>query len=59
MANVPKADVLITQATFRHVQSNKTFYIVIDEAHLLDIAISRKLSGSRGSTTWCCWATRN
>ncbi len=33
----------LVQAAFRHVQSNKTLYIVIDEAHLLDIAILRKL----------------
>lgn len=33
----------LVQAAYRHVQSNKTLYIVIDEAHLLDIAILRKL----------------
>ncbi|WP_426108076.1 AAA family ATPase [Massilia sp. TSP1-1-2] len=33
----------LVQAAFRHVQSNKTLYIVIDEAHLLDVAILRKL----------------
>lgn len=30
-------------AAYRHVQSQKTLYIVIDEAHLLDVAILRKL----------------
>jgi MSHA biogenesis protein MshM len=33
----------LIQAAFRHVQSQKSLYIVIDEAHLLDIAILRKL----------------
>ena len=33
----------LVQAAFRHVQSNKTLYIVIDEAHLLDIGILRRL----------------
>ena len=33
----------LVQAAYRHVQSQKTLYIVIDEAHLLDIAILRKL----------------
>jgi type II secretory pathway predicted ATPase ExeA len=30
-------------AAFRHVQSQKALYIVIDEAHLLDVGILRKL----------------
>jgi len=30
-------------AAYRHVQSQKTLYIVIDEAHLLDVGILRKL----------------
>lgn len=30
-------------AAYRHVQAQKTLYIVIDEAHLLDIGILRKL----------------
>ena len=34
----------LIQAACRHVQSHKTLYIVIDEAHLLDIGILRKLS---------------
>lgn len=33
----------LVQAAYRHVQSQKTLYIVIDEAHLLDVAILRKL----------------
>lgn len=33
----------LVQAAYRHVQSQKTLYIVIDEAHLLDIGILRKL----------------
>jgi MSHA biogenesis protein MshM len=33
----------LVQAAYRHVQSQKILYIVIDEAHLLDIAILRKL----------------
>jgi len=33
----------LVQAAWRHVQAQKTLYIVIDEAHLLDIAILRKL----------------
>jgi type II secretory pathway predicted ATPase ExeA len=33
----------LIQAAYRHVQAHKTLYIVIDEAHLLDIAILRKL----------------
>lgn len=33
----------LVQAAFRHVQSQKTLYIVIDEAHLLDIDVLRKL----------------
>jgi MSHA biogenesis protein MshM len=33
----------LVQTAFRHVQSNKTLYIVIDDAHLLDIGILRKL----------------
>lgn len=32
-----------SQAAYRHVQAQKTLYTVIDEAHLLDIAILRKL----------------
>ena len=33
----------LIQAAYRHVQSQKILYIVIDEAHLLDIGILRKL----------------
>jgi MSHA biogenesis protein MshM len=33
----------LIQAAYRHVQANKTLYIVIDEAHLLDIDVLRKL----------------
>jgi type II secretory pathway predicted ATPase ExeA len=33
----------LIQAAYRHVQAQKTLYIVIDEAHLLDISILRKL----------------
>jgi type II secretory pathway predicted ATPase ExeA len=33
----------LIQIAHRHVQSQKTLYIVIDEAHLLDIVILRKL----------------
>ncbi len=33
----------LVQAAWRHVQAQKTLYIVIDEAHLLDIGILRKL----------------
>lgn len=33
----------LVQAAFRHVQSQKTLYIVIDDAHLLEIVILRKL----------------
>ncbi|MES3018979.1 MAG: ATP-binding protein, partial [Bacteroidota bacterium] len=33
----------LIQAAYRHVQAQKTLYILIDEAHLLDIAILRKL----------------
>lgn len=33
----------LVQAAYRHVQAQKTLYIVIDEAHLLDIGILRKL----------------
>jgi len=33
----------LVKAAWRHVQAQKTLYIVIDEAHLLDIDILRKL----------------
>jgi type II secretory pathway predicted ATPase ExeA len=33
----------LVQAAVRHVQSNKTLLIVIDDAHLLEIDILRKL----------------
>lgn len=33
----------LIQAALRHVQAQKTLYIVIDEAHLLDISILRRL----------------
>lgn len=33
----------LIQAAYRHVQSQKKLYIVIDEAHLLDVGILRKL----------------
>jgi MSHA biogenesis protein MshM len=43
--DVPMKDIekALIQAAFRHVQSQKTLYIIIDEAHLLDINILRKL----------------
>ena len=33
----------LAQAAWRHVQSQKMLYIVIDDAHLLDVAVLRKL----------------
>lgn len=33
----------LVQAAFRHVQSQKNLYMVIDDAHLLDIGILRRL----------------
>jgi len=33
----------LIQAAYRHVQSQKNLYVVIDEAHLLDINLLRKL----------------
>jgi len=33
----------LIRAAYRHVQSQKTLYIVIDEAHLLDVMVLRKL----------------
>ena len=33
----------LIRAAYRHVQSQKTLYIVIDEAHFLDIMVLRKL----------------
>lgn len=33
----------LIQAAYRHVQAHKTLYIVIDEAHLLEMEILRKL----------------
>lgn len=33
----------LIEAAYRHVQSQKTLYIVIDEAHLLEMTILRKL----------------
>lgn len=41
----PRSDLenALIQAAYRHVQAQKSLYIVIDEAHLLDIAILRKL----------------
>ena len=33
----------LVQAAYRHVQAHKNLYIVIDEAHLLDLGILRKL----------------
>ena len=33
----------LIQAAFRHVQAQKTLYILIDEAHLLDMIVLRKL----------------
>jgi type II secretory pathway predicted ATPase ExeA len=43
--NAPMKDVEkeLVQAAYRHVQSQKTLYIVIDDAHLLDINILRRL----------------
>lgn len=43
--NAPTKDIEkeLIQIAFRHVQSQKTLYVVIDEAHLLDINILRKL----------------
>jgi type II secretory pathway predicted ATPase ExeA len=43
--NAPMKDIEkeLIQAAYRHVQSQKILYIVIDEAHLLDMTILRKL----------------
>ena len=43
--NAPVKDIEkeLVQAAYRHVQSQKTLYIVIDDAHLLDIGILRRL----------------
>lgn len=43
--NVPLKDIEkeLVQAAYRHVQAQKTLFIVIDDAHLLDIGILRKL----------------
>lgn len=43
--NAPMKDIEkeLVQAAYRHVQSQKTLYIVIDDAHLLDINILRRL----------------
>jgi len=43
--DVPTKDIEkeLVLAAYRHVQSQKTLYIVIDDAHLLDIGILRKL----------------
>lgn len=43
--NAPMKDIEkeLVQTAYRHVQSQKTLYIVIDDAHLLDIGILRKL----------------
>lgn len=43
--NAPMKDVEkeLVQAAYRHVQSQKTLYIVIDDAHLLDVNILRRL----------------
>ena len=43
--DVPMKDIEkeLIQAAFRHVQSQKTLYIIIDDAHLLEITILRKL----------------
>lgn len=43
--NAPMKDIEkeLIQAAYRHVQSQKLLYIVIDEAHLLDMTILRKL----------------
>ncbi|XVJ69166.1 MAG: AAA family ATPase [Rhizobacter sp.] len=45
LGTVPMKDMEkeLIQAAYRHVQANKTLYIVIDEAHLLDIDVLRKL----------------
>lgn len=40
MKDIEKA---LIQAAYRHVQANKSLYILIDEAHLLDMMILRKL----------------
>ena len=34
---------MLIEAAFRHVQAQKSLYIVIDEAHLLEMVILRKL----------------
>jgi type II secretory pathway predicted ATPase ExeA len=43
--NAPMKDIEkeLVQTAYRHVQSQKTLYIVIDDAHLLNIGILRKL----------------
>jgi type II secretory pathway predicted ATPase ExeA len=33
----------LVQAAFKHAQANKNLYILIDEAHLLDVTVLRKL----------------
>ncbi|MFY7906560.1 MAG: ExeA family protein [Burkholderiaceae bacterium] len=45
LGTVPMKDLEkeLIQAAYRHVQAQKTLYIVIDEAHLLDIDVLRKL----------------
>jgi type II secretory pathway predicted ATPase ExeA len=53
----------LIQAAFRHVQAQKTLYVVIDEAHLLEIGILRKLrllfERFPKSIIWCCWDSPN
>src|SRR5216684_5888082 len=43
--NAPMKDIEteLIKAAYRHVQSQKNLYVVIDEAHLLDINLLRKL----------------
>ena len=43
--SVPLKDIEseLIKAAYRHVQSQKNLYVIIDEAHLLDVSILRKL----------------
>ena len=38
-----KFEQALIEATFKHVKNNKTLYVLIDEAHLLDMTTLRKL----------------
>ena len=38
-----KLEQALIEATYKHVKNNKTLYVLIDEAHLLDMSTLRKL----------------